>query len=256
MIVCSKSTKKYFPNEECFVISAAPTTETMKDTNKYDLVVAVGGGKVIDTAKIIAKETICYPTTAAGACMTTRSGYWDYRTKKSVMVFPVKTVHLVKEFIDDVPEKYMWETYCDAISHCLDVKWSRFKTKESIFFADKSLEMLKGELAKVELVAAGNLAGQAIELCSTNILHSLSYPLTAWHNVSHGKAMEFFLPMICEYMNFDISPFKIEQIDLPETDFSNMIDKAMEYYPKIFDTIIKIDFENLKKKCLEITRRS
>ena len=53
------------------------------------------------------------------------------------------------------------------------------------------LENKKGTNA--DLVQAGNLAGKAIQITPTTILHSLSYPLTGRYGISHGKAMSFFV---------------------------------------------------------------
>ena len=47
-----------------------------------------------------------------------------------------------------------------------------------------------------DLIKAGHIAGNAIEITGTNLLHSLSYPLTGHYGVSHGMALGYFLPKI------------------------------------------------------------
>ena len=60
LLVCSKSTRKYFPEIKNVHVVRGPLSyeeaSRLKDT--ADNVVAVGGGAVIDAAKIICKNAI------------------------------------------------------------------------------------------------------------------------------------------------------------------------------------------------------
>jgi alcohol dehydrogenase class IV len=247
MLVCSKSTQKYFELES-YIIYGVPQSDILELKGKYDNVIACGGGAVIDTAKILSKTPItCYPTTAAGSVNTSWSVYWERTNKKSIKVPMPAKIHVVEEFINDLPEKVKEYTSYDAISHCLDVMWSIYRTKESMNYVNEALKILKTNYSNKELIYAGNLAGKAIELCSTTVLHSLSYPLTGFYKIPHGKALGFLLPRVCKYMGFDLNPYiKYPKVELMGIDFQ-LIAKESTKYNKLYNTRKKIILEEILK---------
>jgi alcohol dehydrogenase class IV len=248
ILVCSNSTRKFFPEAEQVELITCPADESLLEREAtLDSVVAAGGGAVIDAAKILAKNHIvCYPTTAAGSCATSHSVYWQGFTKKSVKRFIPQETVVIKEFVEDLPPKVIAYTFYDAFSHCLDVLWSKQRNKESVSLVDEAMEVFKGTYSNADLVSAGNLAGQAIELCPTTLLHSLSYPLTGLYGIPHGKALGFLLPIICKYMNFDATSFisRYPKVDLKDynIDFRLVIDQAVKYN-KISKLEQEIDLE-------------
>ena len=56
---------------------------------------------------------------------------------------------------------------------------------EDVLNCKKALEILRNEKNNFGLIKAGDIAGKAIEIAGTNLLHSLSYPLTGHYNISH-----------------------------------------------------------------------
>ena len=249
LLVCSRSTKKFFPNiDRSLIISSALTKKDLSLRNTEEEVIAIGGGAVIDAAKMICKNPIvCYPTTAAGTSFTSHSVYWDGSRKYSTKECVPKEVHVVKEFIEGLPDSVTENTKYDVLSHCFDSMWSINKTKESLYFVNEALEMLSGNLDKTQIVKAGNIAGKAIELCPTTILHSLSYPLTGFYNISHGRALGFFLPEVCKFMNLDLEKYiKNPKIVLPDLD-AHMIAQEALTYDKIFNIEKDINFEIINK---------
>ena len=237
LLVCSKSTIKYL-NEygTAFVIPGPPTTEILNLKDTETSVVAVGGGAVIDTAKIISREPIiCYPTTAAGATCTSHSVCWDGNKKTSIPGLIPKEVHVVEEFVKDLPDKIKEETTYDALSHCLDSMWSKRKTRFSMKYVERALEILEGDYSNCDLVKAGNIAGKAIQICPTTILHALSYPLTAHYGISHGRALGFLLPGVCDFMNFDLEKYnRYPPVRIPDINCHFVAKKALQYN-KIYD---------------------
>ena len=86
-LVCSKSTRKFFPDiKDVFIVEHSPTKAFVdeyvgsRQTNK---IIAVGGGAVMDTAKILGGEIEAYPTTAAGSVTSDHAVYWDGSKKCS-----------------------------------------------------------------------------------------------------------------------------------------------------------------------------
>lgn len=238
--VCSKSTKKYISGNNFHLVESPPNSNILKQAKTFSRVIAIGGGAVIDTAKILSKEPIiCYPTTASGSSDTSHAVYWDGYNKKNFQSFLPKRVILNSEFVKDLPKHLVLETKCDLIAHCLDVLWSKDKTKESQRFANEGLNIINEDSSNYGLIKAGRLGGKAIEITATTILHALSYPLTGVYNISHGLALSFLIPRISSLMNTGIPKIKYTQ-SLGNIDWDLVVSKASEY-PKFFNTNQTID---------------
>lgn len=246
IIVCSPSTKKFVKDKNFIIVNGPPEKDILKISKTFDEVIAIGGGAVIDTAKIISKNPIiCYPTTASGSSDTSHSVYWDGENKKNFKSFLPKRVYIKNEFIKNLPENLIFETKCDLISHCLDSIWSKNKNKKSENFAKKGLEIISNDSSNFSLILAGRFGGKAIEITQTNILHAISYPLTGIYNISHGKALSFLIPIISNFM--DTEPPKISYTkNLGEIDWDLVLSEAFKY-EKINNTYKKIKKCDLEK---------
>ena len=249
LLVCSKSTRKFLPGyDRVRIVTSAPTKDILDEVGTEEDVVAIGGGAVIDTAKILSKNPIrCYPTTAAGSSSTSWSVYWDGTKKCSLKRMLPKDVILNGLFIEDLSDEVLMSTTCDVVSHCLDSMSSVKATDESIGYCKEALHILRTEKDNFGLIKAGDIAGKAIEIAGTNLLHSLSYPLTGHYNVSHGIALGYLLPRLSKFMGFDvddiIGEYKIEL----EFDKRFVIQEALKY-PKIYEFNKDISEEILHEK--------
>ncbi len=228
-LVCSKSTRKFFSDLERYLIVTQPLTRDFveKYENTEEEVIAVGGGAVIDTAKIISRNPIiAYPTTAAGSAFTSHSVFWDGPIKYSRKTHFPKEVHINPEFLEGLPKEVIEDTTYDALCHALESLWSKKATPESDRYSRKVLELLKKRPTLPTLIKAGNLSGKAIAIAGTNILHSLSYPMTGYYNIGHGKALGYLLSR-CQ-LNF-IPPYLPNEIDIEEIDLEFIINEALKY---------------------------
>ena len=232
LLVCSKSTKNFLDGfDRVRVVSSAPDISILDEVGTEESVVAIGGGAVVDTAKILSKNPIdCYPTTAAGSSATSWSVYWDGAKKCSLKRQKPNEVTFNRGFVETLSYDMVIETTYDVVSHCLDSLHSKKATDESKEYCNTALEWLrKYKNDNLYLVKAGHEAGNAIEIAGTNLLHSLSYPLTGYYGVSHGMALGYFLPKILKFIDYDVSDI-IEDFNLElDVDIDFIIDEALKY---------------------------
>ena len=184
----------------------------------------------IKEAKILSKNPIrCYPTTAAGSSSTSWSVYWDGTTKCSLKRMLPKDVILNGMFVENLPNDVVIDTTYDVVSHCLDIMSSINATKESVEYCKTALEILRTENNNFGLIKAVDIAGKAIEIAGTNLLHSLSYPMTGHYGISHGLALGYFLPKISKFMGYDVSDI-IEKHNVNlDIDVDFVIKEALKY---------------------------
>ena len=249
LLVCSKSTRKFLPGyDRVRIVSAAPTKDILDEVGTEENVVAIGGGAVIDTAKILSKNPIrCYPTTAAGSSSTSWSVYWDGNKKCSLKRMMPKDIILNGFFLEDLSDEVVKSTTYDVVSHCLDSLCSKKSNKDSETYCKEALNILRSKKDNFDLIKAGDIAGKAIEITGTNLLHSLSYPLTGHYNISHGIALGYFLPKLSKFMGYDVDDIIGEcNIDL-DIDIDFVLDEAFKY-EKIYEVDIFIN----KKKLMEV----
>lgn len=203
---------------------------------KPDVIVALGGGSVIDSAKVFAAargdfaameaflkkkagaETIkpwpliAVPTTAGtGSEVTCWGTVWDggAGVKHSLAhpgLYPQCSI-VDPDLMIGKPRDLTIQTGLDALSHSLESLWNKSANPVSMAHA---VTAARGILAALPALAddlrnaglrekmarASTLAGFAFSNTKTAIAHSLSYPITLRHGVPHGIACSFSLPMI------------------------------------------------------------
>lgn len=155
---------------------------------------------------------LAIPTTAgSGSEVTPFATIWDKNTPKkhslsSPMLYP-RAAWLNPEFTKSVNIEITLSCALDAFSQALESIWNKNATPCSIAFAMQaaavSWRILPkislwpiSERTRVELMHASLLAGLAISQTRTAIAHSISYPITLFHDLPHGFACSFTLPYI------------------------------------------------------------
>ena len=201
-----------------------------------EVIVALGGGSVIDSAKVFAAargsfarfdhylkgrsdgtsidpiSLIAVPTTAGtGSEVTCWGTVWDGATGKKYSLahkrlYPEHAI-VDPELMLGKPRDLTIQTGLDALSHSLESLWNRNANPVSLAHAVAAargvlatLPALVDDLGNFELrermAEAALLAGFAFSNTKTAIAHSLSYPITLQHGVPHGIACSFTLPMV------------------------------------------------------------
>lgn len=189
-----------------------------------DTIVAVGGGKVMDTAKLIGifgvqhvgaadivlrgvpiedhgPRLIAVPTTAGSGSECTHFAAVYVRGRKySVAHDSLLPSHA---FVDpqltySVPPKVTAATGLDALCHAIESFWSVNSTEQSRAYASEAIPLVVRNLpaavhrptpeARRAMSLAAHLAGKAINISKTTAAHALSYTMTSHFGVAHGHA--------------------------------------------------------------------
>jgi len=261
LIVYSKSTEKFAKNMDTkFLRVDKPPTEKTLELTADDEIIAIGGGSVIDTAKIIAavsknQKVMAIPTTASGAEKTGHAVYWKNGRKYSIKT-PMPEVNMNLELLETLPKDIIRATSYDALSHALESLWSKKATLLSDLCAQEAIKVITNQIMGgypdlKELIRGGDLGGRAIEITGTNIVHALSYPLTGFYNVSHGLAVGLILPAVAKYVGCKPKIPKYKINIKRDFDFNFIAEEAMNY-AQIHDAIKNIT----KNKALAILKES
>lgn len=200
--------------------------------------VALGGGSVIDTVKVLAAADgafsnvasflesgtgaenlsavpiIAVPTTAGtGSEVTCWATVWKEETGQK---FSLARANLYPEVavIDPVLMRgkslgLTLSTGLDALSHALESIWNvnanPVSANHAVFASREIMQVLPALASNLEsielrsrMAQASLFAGLAFSNTKTAIAHSLSYPITLNHNVQHGIACSFSLPIVVE----------------------------------------------------------
>ena len=199
---------------------------------KPDLVIAVGGGSVIDIAKLInifavhvAKEKEIYEfvnesssVKQAGLpliAIPTTSGTGSEATHFAVVYIGNKKYSFAHEYvlpnfsIIDPSLSYSNPAYIkacsgfDALSQAIESFWAVGSTEESRSYSREAIKIILSsiEMAVLEsdkksmdrMSLAANLAGKAINISKTTAAHAVSYPITKFLDIPHGHAVALTL---------------------------------------------------------------
>ena len=204
-------------------------------SSNIDVIVAFGGGSAIDAAKgisllnvkgggirdylypyIVEEDTtplIAIPTTCGtGSEVTKYAVLTDLQQKrKCVLVGPgiVPVISILDpEVLSSLPPNLTAYTSFDALSHAIEAYLSKLNTPISDVFSLESIKiivnhMVEGYKGSFEdrtwLFYASYLAGLAINIAGTIMVHGLGYYLTTHHDVHHGLANAMILPYAIEF---------------------------------------------------------
>ena len=215
--------------ESCRALAAAAV--------RPQLVVAIGGGSVLDAAKVLAASggdfarvrahlengaaralaplpIVAVPTTAGtGSEVTCWATVWDKdaRRKHSLThdaLYPERA--LIDPMLTlGTPRGVTVAAGLDALSHALESLWNVNANPVSAALAVdaartvlETLPALAADLGSLDLrlrmMRAATLAGLAFSNTKTALAHSLSYHFTLHHGVPHGIACSFSLPLVMQ----------------------------------------------------------
>ena len=216
--------------------SANPKLEDIKkgivtyEKIKPDFVIAIGGGSVIDMAKLInilsvqngrpedyikgkkqiikkGRPLLAIPTTAGSGSEATQFAVAYIGKKKYSLdhkyILPDYVV-LEPKLTLALPPKTTASSGIDALSQAVESYWSVNSNAESKQYSVKAIKLILKNLflaykngnsikARANMLKAANLSGKAINITRTTAPHALSYVLTSYFGVDHGHAVGIFL---------------------------------------------------------------
>lgn len=211
------------------VMAAARTFEP-------DCVVGIGGGSVLDVAKLCAVlvksehsvldllDGTPVPAHSTFTCLVpTTAGTGSEGTKNAIIAIPSRqtkgaVVHerLLPDlvFLDpaltlSLPRHMTASTGMDALCHAMECFISRKANEMSDLLATDAMRRIARSLRKAaddernidarsDMLLASYYAGMCITLAGTNAVHALSYPLGVEYHVPHGQANAMLLPVVME----------------------------------------------------------
>jgi len=194
-----------------------------------DLIIAIGGGSVIDMAKAInilsantgdlefkiknnqilekkSCDLVAIPTTAGtGSESTHFAVLYINKTKYSLAKPSLLPEYAIvdSDFILNLDKYILVSSGLDALCQSIESFWAKNANTESRDYAFKAMNLLFPTLIELatnrndELVGkmclGSNYAGMAINISKTTAPHALSYALTSYYNIPHGRAVAFFM---------------------------------------------------------------
>ena len=216
--------------------------------NHSDLVVAIGGGSVIDMAKLInilvaqsdmdlfdiiknpnliknkGIPLVAIPTTAGSGSQATHfavayvekrkySLAHDYLLPDYVIVDPVLSYKTSK--------KVAAISAMDALCQAIESYWSLNATHESQSYALDAIKLILGSInlavnskdkvAMQTMSLASHLSGKAINITKTTAPHAISYTLTSDFDIPHGYAVASLLAPVA-YVSFNNASNKYKDV--------------------------------------------
>lgn len=202
-----------------------------------DFIIAVGGGSVMDTAKLSSilstgeytmQDLLDTPSLGRKHVKTlmipTTAGTGAEATPNAIVAVPEKELkvgivngQMVADYvildavmIKKLPQKIAAATGVDALCHAIECWTSNKSNPFSDLFAMEALDLILNHIepacddseamdAKNKMQIASFLAGVAIAASGTTAVHALSYPLGGKYHIAHGVSNAILLVPVMKF---------------------------------------------------------
>lgn len=224
-------------------LAAEPTYEEAQaaadrfKSSGADFIVAVGGGSVMDAAKLASvlatdaygvKELLDNPGLAEKSVRTlmipTTAGTGAEATPNAIVAVPEKELkvgivndHMIADYVildaamtKKLPARIAASTGVDALCHAIECFTSNKKNPFSDLYALQAFEMIMKHIEKAcldpdaleekqNMLLASFYAGAAITASGTTAVHALSYPLGGKYHIPHGVSNAMLLAPVMRF---------------------------------------------------------
>jgi 4-hydroxybutyrate dehydrogenase len=204
----------------------------------FDRVIAVGGGTVIDIAKLFvldgledvvaafersipivkAKQLVIVPTTCGTGSEVTNLSIAEITSKHTKMgladdaILPDEAV-IIPELLRGLPFPFYVTSAIDAFIHAVESYVSPRSNPYTRLYCKAAIELILDVFGKIveqgpeyrfgrleDMLMASNFAGIAFGNTGVGAVHALSYPLGGTYHVPHGEAnYQFFTAVFTRY---------------------------------------------------------
>ena len=257
---------------------------------KPDVIIAIGGGSVMDMAKLIRHYAEERGVNVPLWAMPTTAGTGAEATHFAV-VYKEGVKHSMEadDILPDVAILYPPFTYgnnayltaCtgfDALAQAIEAFWNPNATLESDKYALRAILQLHNQLPQSvanlkdtrlrdDLLYGAYWAGSAINITKTTAPHAFSYAFTTHCGYPHGHAVAITFPFFAE-LNMRNNPKREELCDLLGLDIdANLQQYFLKYIGQIglryegtkgedlHELLSQVNLERLKNNLVEITEK-
>jgi alcohol dehydrogenase class IV len=205
-----------------------------------DCIVAIGGGSVIDMAKLIngfarclpseiaesLKNNTAYPPLLPYFAIPTTAGSGSEATHFAVVYYrgikySFTNIDLLPGYVILDPNLLATQSAyqmavsgLDAFAQSIESYWSVNSTPESRTYSEEAMKLAwnnlelmisdKNSESMAAMLLASHLAGKAINISKTTGPHAIAYGFTTNHGIPHGHAVSLSLPYFT-FLNMDVS---------------------------------------------------
>lgn len=203
---------------------------------KPDMVIGIGGGSVLDIAKLVAAQLeneqklndyvgigllkgrktklVCVPATSGtGSEVSPNAILVDDDNQKKGIISPYLVPDIV--YVDpmltlSVPASITAATGIDALTHCLEAYTNKFALPFIDMYAYEGMRLIASNIetavkhgnnieARTNVAMGSLLGGFCLGPVNTAGVHALSYPLGSMFHLPHGLSNALLLPYVMEY---------------------------------------------------------
>jgi alcohol dehydrogenase class IV len=173
--------------------------------NKLDLIIAVGGGSVLDFAKsykLYSKLDIpifsIYTNIGSASIVSPFVVYDNHEFKIGDFCEKIipEIVYINSQIIKEIPEEILGAGICDIFEHSLESKLSKISTVDSRRYADSGIKFLKSFFTTndtLNLIIADIHAGLSEKIGIVLVPHALGHHITYKYQIPHGYANFIFI---------------------------------------------------------------
>jgi alcohol dehydrogenase class IV len=214
-----------------------------------DVVIGIGGGSVLDIAKLVAAQInndqtlaeitgigllkkrsiklICVPTTAGTGSEVSPNAILidnaDNQKKGIISPYLVPdTVIIDPALTHNLPPDITAATGLDALTHCLEAYTNLFAHPFIDMYAYEGMRLIANNLvkavnngtdesARTQLAIGSLMGGFCLGPVNTAGVHALSYPLGSMFHMAHGLSNALLLPYVMEF-NIPAAPARYAEV--------------------------------------------
>ncbi|PEQ95175.1 alcohol dehydrogenase [Bacillus sp. AFS006103] len=246
---------------------------------KSDFIIGVGGGSVMDIAKLASvlstdnytiKDLLANPLLAkkqvTSLMIPTTAGTGSEATPNSIVGVPEKNLkvgivngeliadHVILEskMIKNLPKPIAAATGIDALAHAIECFTSKKANPISDTFALEALDLILNNIieactnpdaleAKSNMLLGSFYAGVAITSSGTTAVHALSYPLGGKYHIAHGVSNAILLTPVMKFNEPVIKDLLAKAYDrvVKGTNEQLTVNEKSKYIIDLLENIVK-----------------